>query len=259
MGKYTLDMDFSSLNGPKAHNWILKFRDLADTAFDGKDNRARLLGNLLIIELYVHTLESGLSAEGRRPSAVLERVLGILWGYLEDHELTAEVQEFANNIYASTLAHDVGEALTEGQENFYREHVDGLDLSAIEWQTLGWASGLLMEVVVIEGGRLEFEELEGYEQISFANVDDLLAFLTDAGIYITQASLPPSTGADYEKAAEQVYQTALFRTIIEQIQGSLNAARTAEREQYPTLRAEYQKRTLVPLESIPSLMDFLKM
>lgn len=32
MGKYTLDTDFSLLNGPKAHNWILRFRDIAGAA-----------------------------------------------------------------------------------------------------------------------------------------------------------------------------------------------------------------------------------
>lgn len=65
MSKYTLDMDFSLLNGPKAHNWIRRFRDMADSAFSGKDNRSRLLGNLLIIEQYVNTLKIGLSADGK--------------------------------------------------------------------------------------------------------------------------------------------------------------------------------------------------
>ena len=30
--KYTLDTDFSSLNGPKAANWIMGFQDMAEDA-----------------------------------------------------------------------------------------------------------------------------------------------------------------------------------------------------------------------------------
>ena len=31
--KYTLNTDFSSLNGPKAANWIMDFQDMAEDAF----------------------------------------------------------------------------------------------------------------------------------------------------------------------------------------------------------------------------------
>jgi len=165
MSKYTLDMDFSLLNGPKAHNWIRRFRDMADSAFAGKDNRSRLLGNLLIIEQYVNTLKIGLSADGK----------------------------------------------------------------------------------------------QSYEQISFAEIDDLLAFLTDASISMENIPLPSSTGADYSKAAEQVYQTALFQSMIERIQDSLKTALLATPEQYPELRAKYQERTIIPVESITKLMDFQRM
>lgn len=259
MAKYTLDTDFSLLNGPKAHNWILRFRDMANTAFAGKDNRARLLENLLIIEQYVNTLKKGLSADGEQLSAVLQNTLDVLWDYVEGHTAVSNFQDFAHNLYASTLAYNAGEELTEVQAAFYQEHFSGVELSSIEWQNITWTSELLLEVVAIEGGRLDFEEAAAYEQISFAAIDDLLAFLTDASINIIKAAPPSSTGAEYSKEAEGVYQSALFQYIIEHIQDSLKTALTVVPEQYPTLRINYQEITIIPAEHITGLMDFQKM
>ena len=47
--KYTLDTDFSSLNGPKAANWIIGFQDMPENAFADSSSHSRLLGNLLNI------------------------------------------------------------------------------------------------------------------------------------------------------------------------------------------------------------------
>ena len=58
--KYTLDTDFSTLNGPKADNWLRNFIDMTERAFAGRDNQTRLLGNLLVTELCVHMLRQGL-------------------------------------------------------------------------------------------------------------------------------------------------------------------------------------------------------
>lgn len=54
--KYTLDTDFSSLNGPKASNWIMDFQDMVCDAFADSNRHSWLLGNLLILEPYLHTL-----------------------------------------------------------------------------------------------------------------------------------------------------------------------------------------------------------
>lgn len=259
MGKHTLDTDFSALNGPKAHNWILKFRDMADSAFADRDNRSRLLGSLLIIEQYVHTLREGLSADGKQISPVLETALDYLWDYLEGRAAATDFQDFANNIYAGSLACSVGEELTDTQEKFYQEHFHDTELSPVERQIITWVSGLLVEVVAIEGGRLDFEEIADYERISFADIDDLIAFLTDAAISIAGISLLSDKGGDYARAAEQVYQTALFRHMIEHIQNSLQTALNAAPEQYSSLRTEYQKYTIIPAEYIADLMGFQQM
>lgn len=237
MGKYTLDTDFSLLNGPKAHNWILRFRDIAGAAFAGRDNRCRLPGNLLILDQYVNTLKLGLTASGGQPSAVLLKALDDLWGYAEGRVPAADFQDFANLLYAAALARNAGEELTAPQAEFYQEHFSGAERCPVEWQSITWASGLLMEAVAIEGGQSGFEEFQSDDEISFASVDDLLAFLTDACIHLANVPLPSGSGADYEKAAEQVYQTALFQSIVEHIQGSLKTALTAAPEQYPEFRS----------------------
>lgn len=113
--KYTLDTDFSSLNGPKAANWIMGFQDI------------------------------------------------VLWDYLEGKKAASDFEDFANNLYAATLNYNVGEEITDAQAEFYEKHVDIPWGSTCEWQILTWLSVLLMEVVAISGGRLDFEEYEEYE------------------------------------------------------------------------------------------------
>lgn len=232
---------------------------MADSAFADQGNRSRLLGSLLIIEQYVHTLQRGLSAGGKRLSPVLINALDYLWNYLEGRIAATDFQNFANNIYAGALACNVSKELTDTQEKFYQEHFNHVGLSSIERQIITWVSGLLMEVVAIEGGRLDFEGIADYERISFAGINDLIAFLTDASISIANIPLLSNSGGDYARAAEQVYQTALFHHIIEHIQNSLKAALNTAPEQYSSLRTEYQTYTIIPTEYIASLMSFQQM
>lgn len=255
MAKYTLDTEFSTLNGPKAKNWVLKIRNMADSAFSGSDNRARLVGSLLIIEQYAHTLRKGLAAIGKCPSSILSKALDLLWRYVDNCTMNADFQDFANNIYACTLAHNADEELTDTQEFFYKEHFSSVELCVIEWEIITWAASLLIELVAIEGGCLDFEEVESYEQISFYNLDDLLGFLTDASMYFTNLG-PPDTGRDYAKAQEQVYETPLFQYIAEHIRLGLKTALATSADQYSALRVEYQQRSIIPEEYIPALMKF---
>ena len=149
MSKYTLDTDFSALSGQKANNWILKFRGIAETAFKNSDNRSRLLGNLLVIERYVHTLQQGLSVTGNRPTTVLINALNLLWNYAEGAVTAIDFQDFANNIYASTLAYHSDEELSDTQELFYEQNFGNTKLTRVEWEIITWVSALLMELVAI--------------------------------------------------------------------------------------------------------------
>ena len=101
--KYTLNTDFSSLNGPKAANWIMGFQDMAEDAFADSGSHSRLLGNLLILEPYMHTLRQGLADLGRTVPVILQKAIDLLWDYLEGKKAVSDFQDFANNLYAAKL------------------------------------------------------------------------------------------------------------------------------------------------------------
>ena len=111
--KYTLDTDFSSLNGPKAVNWIIGFQDMTEDAFADSSSHSRLLGNLLILEPYLHTIRQGLADRCRTVPAILQEALDILWDYLEGRKAPSDFQDFANNLYAAALDYSVGEEITD--------------------------------------------------------------------------------------------------------------------------------------------------
>lgn len=256
MGEYTLNTDFSSLSGSQAGDWLSDFSKLAETAFEGRDDRARLLGNLLVIEQYVHTLRQGLAESGEQPSAILQRALDLLWDWLEGRVAPEDLQDFANNLYASVLSYNVGESLTDTQEEFDKEHFGGLDLNGCEWQIIGWIAVLLMELVAVAGGRLDFDEFERCKQVDFGGLGEFLDVLYDPCIEFTGTPLPSSTAKDLLKAIERVYQTPMFRKIVSQIQKSLNTALEAVPEQFPALREEYRQYGIFPEEFAADLMEF---
>lgn len=185
--KYTLDTDFSSLNGPKAVNWIIGFQDMTEDAFADSSSHSRLLGNLLILEPYLHTIRQGLADRGRTVPAILQEALDILWDYLEGRKAPSDFQDFANNLYAATLNYNVGEEITDAQAEFSRKYVDIPWGKNSVWQILTWLSVLLMEVVAISGGWLDFEEYE--QDVDFVEMEEMLNMLVDVFIDLTDTPL----------------------------------------------------------------------
>ena len=256
--KYTLDTEFSSLNGPKAANWMMDFQDIAHDAFADSNSHSRLLGNLLILEPYMHTLRQGLANQGRTLPTILQKAIDPLWGYLEGKKAVSDFQDFANNLYAATLDYNVGEEITEAQAEFSRDFVDIPWGKTCEWQILTWLSVLLMEVVAISGGQLDFEEYEEYEQdVDFVEMEEMLNMLVDVFIDLTDTPLPSNKASDVMNAQEQVYQTPLFRQFIERIQNGLKAALSATPEQYPALREEYRQYAILPEKYAAKLLGCL--
>ena len=253
--KYTLDTDFSSLNGPKAVNWIMGFQDMAEDAFADSSSHSRLLGNLLILEPYLHTIRQGLADRGRTVPAILQEALDILWDYLEGRKAPSDFQDFANNLYAAALDYNVGEEITDAQAEFSRKYVDIPWGKNSEWQILTWLSVLLMEVVAISGGWLDFEEYE--QDVDFVEMEEMLNMLVDVFIDLTDTPLQSNKAVDVMNAQEQVYQTPLFRQFIERIQNGLKAALSATPEQYPALREEYRQYTILPEEYAVKLLGCL--
>ncbi len=253
--KYTLDTDFSSLNGPKAANWIMGFQDMAEDAFADSSSHSRLLGNLLILEPYLHTIRQGLADRCRTVPAILQEALDILWDYLEGRKAPSDFQDFANNLYAAALDYNVGEEITDAQAEFSRKYVDIPWGKNSEWQILTWLSVLLMEVVAISGGWLDFEEYE--QDVDFVEMEEMLNMLVDVFIDLTDTPLQSNKAVDVMNAQEQVYQTPLFRQFIERIQNGLKAALSATPEQYPALREEYRQYTILPEEYAVKLLGCL--
>ncbi len=253
--KYTLDTDFSSLNGPKAVNWIIGFQDMTEDAFADSSSHSRLLGNLLILEPYLHTIRQGLADRGRTVPAILQEALDILWDYLEGRKAPSDFQDFANNLYAAALDYNVGEEITDAQAEFSRKYVDIPWGKNSEWQILTWLSVLLMEVVAISGGWLDFEEYE--QDVDFVEMEEMLNMLVDVFIDLTDTPLQSNKASDVMNAQEQVYQTLLFRQFIERIQNGLKAALSATPEQYPALREEYRQYTILPEEYAVKLLGCL--
>ena len=252
--KYTLDTDFSSLNGPKAVNWIIGFQDMTEDAFADSSSHSRLLGNLLILEPYLHTIRQGLADRGRTVPAILQEALDILWDYLEGRKAPSDFQDFANNLYAAALDYNVGEEITDAQAEFSRKYVDIPWGKNSEWQILTWLSVLLMEVVAISGGWLDFEEYE--QDVDFVEMEEMLNMLVDVFIDLTDTPLQSNKAVDVMNAQEQVYQTPLFRQFIERIQNGLKAALSATPEQYPALREEYRQYAILPEEYAAKLLGF---
>ena len=67
MAAHRLFCDFASLNRKDAGDGVSNCSKLADEAFKNSSNQTRLLGNLLVLEQYMHTLEQGLQENGEEP------------------------------------------------------------------------------------------------------------------------------------------------------------------------------------------------
>ncbi|MCI9375917.1 MAG: hypothetical protein HFF85_05930 [Oscillibacter sp.] len=249
MGTYTLDMDFSALNGPKANEWLANFREIARDAFADKDSRCRLLGNLLVLERYIHTLEQGLRQTGKPLSKGTRSAVDQLWVYLEGRAVPAEFAEFVNNLYACLLFYNVGESLSDEQAAFNKAYFGNVDyLRAGENTAAGWAFSLLLQLVAIEGGRLDYSEFTRCTQVDFAGIQEMLELLDDACIELTGTPCPSNEAGNYLNALKEVHLTPLFRQIVSHIQHDLQTARTALPEQYGALREAYREKTILPEE-----------
>lgn len=254
--KYTLDTDFSVLNGPKAANWLRSFTDLAEKAFAGYDSCHCLLGNLLVMEMCACTLRQGLDGQEKPFPPVIQRGLNLLWSCLREQTVSTDMQEFANDLYACSLEHNLGTDLTDTQKVFFKEHFGSAEKSTYEWSVTDDIAVLLVKCIAVYGGRLDFEEFETCRQIDFREISYLLDFLQDACIGLTNTPCPSDRARDFEKALELVSQTSLFRQLMGRIQGALKTSLTAAPEQYEALRAEYQSKGILPEECAAGLLSF---
>lgn len=255
MEEYAVFTDFTTLSKKQANDWVEHCSALAEEAFRNYSDSTRLLGNLLILEQYYHTICQGMAENEEEPEAIWQESLDLLWNYLYGTVQPEEFADFANNLYACVLEYMVGEELTDEQQEFYENHFQDSSDYTCQWNILSWTATLLMELTAIHGGKVE-EEFLDCEQIDFVEVDEMLNFLSEVCIELAEVECESNHAADVIKAFEDVCVTPLFQSVVSNIQKALKDAWHATPEQYQTLREAYQKNGILPDEYAAELLEF---
>ncbi len=247
---------YSTLDKTQAEDWVANCSQWADHAFQNSSNQNRLLGNLLILEQYFHTMCHGAKATEEEPASIIRQSIDLLWDILYERKTVSEIEDFVNDSYACVLAYMVGEDMTDQQAELYDAHFENLGGSTLQWQVMGWASQMLMEVTAIYGGRLDFEEFSSCETIDFAELDEMLNFLSDACMDLTDVECPSDMAKDVIAAFQDMYITPLFQFIACQIQKSLQEALSATKADYEYLQQKYREYVILPEEYAADVYAF---
>ena len=229
---------------------------LADEAFKNSSNQTRLLGNLLVLEQYMHKLEQGLQENGEEPLPITYQSIQMLWDYLDGKMKPSDFADFANSLYACVLEFMVGEELTEEQSAYYENHFPEGNDNLVQWEILCWASFLMLELLSIYGERLDFDEFESCDAVDFVEIEEMLNGLNDACMDFAGVECPSSYAKDVLEAIEDVYETLLFQSIVLQIQKALKDALDALPEDYAKLRKEYRHSAILPQEFASNFMEY---
>ena len=251
MKKYTLFTDFSSLSGREGSNWLGDLYHMAEGAFQDSDDRHRLLGNLLVLERYCHTLRQGLAERGEELSPILFQGIELLWDCLESRVSPLAFQDFANSLEGCVFAHNVGTS-EDAPQDFYQSYFAEGSLTGYEWLAIEWISGLLIQLVYLAGGEIENPDFGEIDRLDFYGVCDMLNILEDASTALAGGSDRATTLEDLE----QVHLTPLFRQIVANIQRDLHTARSAVPDQCAALREEYRQYTILPKAYAARLLEY---
>lgn len=254
MGEYTLKTDFAALEEPQAYEYLTDMKNIVEKAFEHSDNRLRLLGNLLILERYCNTVQQGLAAEGAQLSVCLRYAQGLLWDYLGGRVTAADFQDFANDYYAWLIECNVGESMIP--EGFYAEYFADSCPGAYEWTAVEWSSGLLMQLVSIEGGRVDDDDFEGVSRLDFYGPLHMLDMLEDVCIELIDTTALSHNGANREKAIAQVHKSFLFQEIVMHVQNDLQKALLTAPTEYEGLRKEYGQYTIFPERYAARMLEY---
>ncbi len=256
MANYTFDTDFSSLDGPQSGEWMSELMHNIDEAFPKDNTHLRVLGNLLVLERFINTIRQGLAEDGQQISLGLERSRDLLWDYVKGRTTPDEFQDFANDYYACSYAYNVGNIAVDAPREFVAKyfmerHPENYELIAIEWSSL-----LLMELVAMAGGHLDFDELEDCREVDFYGIDEMLNVLEDACTELTDTPYRSNAAGDMERAMEQVRQTPLFRDIVRRIQTDIKTALTTTPSQLDALQKEYSQHTILAPQYAKALLEY---
>ena len=246
--------DFSALEGAQTGEWLLNFTAAANRAFADRDDRVRLLANLLVLERFINTLSQGLAESNRAVSRGLQHARGLLWDYLMGRTVPADFRDFANDYYACLYAFNVGSVEQDAPKDFYSQYFSDSSPEACELLAVEWSSCLLIPPVVAAGGHIDFEECEDWKQIDFYGVDIMLNLLKDACVELTGISR--AAGRNVGQEQPEVHRTPLFREIVRKIQKDLRTALSASPVEYASLQKEYEQHTIIPREYAGALLEY---
>ena len=245
--------DFSTLFPEERHGWRQDLYRLAEGAFRDQDDSRRLLGNLLVMERYLHTLEQGLAEKGEEPlSPGLRQGVELLWDCLEGRVHPLEFQDFANSLDACVFAHNVGDR-EDAPQSFWEQYLGDTQRTAYEWLALEWAACLLLQLVSIAGGEVDDPEKEGAARVDFYGVCNMLDLLENACSVLAG---PVDQSGGYRETADRVHATPLFQGLVAEIQNDLKTALTASSDQYAAFREEYRSLAILPEKYAAPLLDY---
>ncbi len=257
MEEYTLKTNFAALEDAQANEYLMDLGQIIEKAFEYSDSRPRLLGNLLVLERYCNTVRQGLAGQGHEAklSVCLRYAQGLLWDYLGGRVTAADFQDFANDYFAWLLEHCVGPSI-DLYESLYAEYFADSCPESYEWFAVEWSSGLLMQLVSIEGGRVDYEDFEECGNLDFYGPLCMLDMLEDVCIYLTDTPIASNRGADLEEAMAQARKTSLFQEIVMHVQNDLQTALLAAPAEWETLRKEYGQHTILPERYAARMLEY---
>ncbi len=253
--EYTLKTNFAALKVPQANEYLMDFGKIIEKAFEYSDSRPRLLGNLLVLERYCNTVQQGLEGHETQLSVCLRYAQGLLWDYLGGRVTAADFQDFVNDYYAWFSKEGVDAPSdqflehNDAPEGFCSEHFAEYFADSCpdpyEWVAVEWSCELLMQLVSIEGGRVEYENFEGCGRLDLDWVPYVLEIILMVCERLASAIVASNRGVDSEKSMTQVHNS-LAREIVMYVQNDLQTDLLAAPAEYEALRKEYGQYTLIP-------------
>ena len=114
----------------------------------------------------------------------------------------------------------------------------------------------MMQLVSIEGGRVDHEDFEECGNLDFYGPLSMLDMLEDVCIYLTDTPIASNRGADLEEAMAQARKTSLFQEIVMHVQNDLQTALLAAPAEWEALRKEYGQHTILPERYAARMLEY---
>ena len=238
MQEYTLKTKFAALKVSQANEYLMDFGKIIEKAFEYRDSRPRLLGNLLVLECYCNTVQRGLEGLETQLFVCLRYAQGLLWDYLGRRVTAADFQDFANDYYA--WFSEKGVEHNDAPKGFCSEHFAEYFADSCpdpyEWIAVEWSCDLLMKLVSIEGGRVDYENFEECGKLDLDWVPYMLEIILETVCErLASAIVASNRKVDSEKSMIQVHNS-LAQKIVKYVQNDLQMALLAAPAEYEALR-----------------------